>query len=98
LAEQSRQFLSEYRDEEAIARVAQEKSRNARVFAALLGQADAAAAKQEELPARTGPLGGKQLDSSHDLVDVPVDPISDEGRDEETTAEPIVISIYGPFI
>jgi K+/H+ antiporter YhaU regulatory subunit KhtT len=74
LAEQSRQFLSDYqhRDEQAIARVAQEKSRNARVFAALLGQADAAAAKQEEFSTKTGSLVGKWAHFSRDLLDVQV--------------------------
>jgi hypothetical protein len=79
--EQSRQLISEYRDEEAIARVAQENSRNARVFAALLGRADEVAAKQQEPLTRRSPLMGKEIKQSHELY-------------EETTSRPIIISIF----
>jgi hypothetical protein len=73
--------------------VAQEKSRKSRVFAALLGQADAAAAKQEELAKRRSSLTGKGLETSHELYDVPLDPISDESSEEEATSAPIFISL-----
>jgi hypothetical protein len=88
--EQARQFISENRDQEIIARLAQEKSKNARVFAALLGQADAIAAKQQEVPRRRSSCVGKRLNSSHELYRELVDPISDES-DEERTSKPIII-------
>jgi hypothetical protein len=88
--EQGRQFVSVDGDQETIARLAKEKSRNARVFAALLGQADAIAAKQQEPPSRRSSLVGKRLDSSHELYRESVDPISDES-DEELTSKPIFI-------
>lgn len=93
LLEQARQFLLKEQDDEVIARVAQEKSKNACVFAALLGQADAMAAKQEELPTIRSSLSGKGLETSHELYDVPLDPISDEIGEEEATSVPIVISL-----
>jgi hypothetical protein len=94
LLEQARQILFNHRDEEAIALVAQEKSRKARVFAALLGQADAAATKLDDIPTmRRGSLGGKGIEPTLDLYDVPLDdPVSDESSEEETTSSPIFIS------
>jgi hypothetical protein len=88
--EQARQFIAENRDQDTIARLAQAKSRNARVFAALLGQADAIAAKQQEVPAKRSSCVGKRLDSSHELYRELVDPISDES-DEEPASKPIII-------
>jgi hypothetical protein len=88
LLEQARQIFEEDTDQEAIAWVAQEKSEKSRVFAALLGQADAAAAKQEELPRRRSSLLLKGLIPPDELFDVPVDP-----ENEETTCVPILISI-----
>jgi hypothetical protein len=95
LLEQARQFLSNNQDEEAIALLAQEKSRKARVFAALLGQADAAAAKQDDVPTlRRHSLVGKGIEPTSDLYNVPLDdPVSDEGSEGETTCAPIFISL-----
>lgn len=87
LLEQARQFLSQERDEEAIARVAQGASREGRAFAAMLGGADAAAAKLDEIPSRNGKFEPVQ-DYAHE------DPISDEScQEDQHTASPIFISI-----
>ena len=51
------------------------------------------AAKQEELPTIRSSLSGKGLETSHELYDVPLDPISDEIGEEEATSAPIVISL-----
>lgn len=93
MLEQARQFLLKEQDDEAIARVAQEKSRKAWVFAALLGQADAIAAKQEEFPTRGSSRVGKWIETSHELYDVPLDPVSDESSEEDATSAPIFISL-----
>jgi len=89
LLEQARQFLAHEQDEEAIARVAQEASRKGRAFAALLGQADAAAAKlsqQDDLSSRNAKRVEPVQDYTHE------DPILDDGSQEHSAAR-IFISI-----
>lgn len=90
LLEQARQFLTHEHDDEAIAKAAQQASRKGRAFAALLGQADAAAAKLSEQQddllrnyKRVEPVQDYSVE----------DPVSDDSSQEENAVAPIFISI-----
>jgi hypothetical protein len=91
LLEQARQFLTHEHDEEALAEVAQAASRKGRAFAALLGQADAAAAKlshQDDVRTKNC----KRIEPIQDYSNE--DPIFDDSSQEgEDAASPIFISI-----
>lgn len=95
LLEQARQFLTQERDEEAISRVAQEASKRGRAFAAMLGQADAAAAKlvDQQDDHLMSTIGTKRIEPSRSFDGE--DPISDDSSTDEEllSSSPIFISI-----